>query len=197
MIENDFKPLILSDRFVDALAYAAQIHRMQMRKKTAIPYISHLMAVAGLVLEYGGDEDEAIAALLHDAPEDQGGQARLDDIRAKFGDRVANIVDACSDSLADDPAAKAPWRQRKADYHQHLREAPDPSAHLVSAADKLHNARSIAADVSQFGPNVWKRFNAGQDDSLWNYRQLIDANDKSDPRVAAIVDELQRAVSRL
>lgn len=185
---------MLTDRFVDGLVYAARVHRTQRRKATEIPYISHLMSVAALVLEHGGDEDAAIAALLHDAPEDQGGEKRLDDIRATFGDRVADIVAACSDTFEE---PKPAWRERKKKYHRHVREAKDPSVHLVSAADKLHNARATAADVRRYGAVVWKRFNAGRDESVWNYRELIEAYDTSDPRVAALVAELRQVVDEL
>lgn len=190
-------PLILSDRFSEAFVYAERVHRLQMRKKTATPYISHLMGVAAIVLEYGGDEDEAIAALLHDAAEDQGGDPRLRDIRNKFGDRVAGIVTACSDSLVEDAAAKRAWRERKAAYHAHLRAQRDPSAHLVSAADKLHNARSIVADIHRHGPDVWKRFNAGREDSICNLRQLVDCYVQDNGRISAIVAELRRVIALL
>jgi (p)ppGpp synthase/HD superfamily hydrolase len=192
------EPLILNDRFVQALEYAARVHRDQMRKKTAIPYISHLMAVSAIVLEHGGNEDEAIAALLHDAPEDQGGQATLDDIRRRFGDKVADIVQACSDAMTTDPNDKPPWRDRKSAYHAHLRGVEDKSVHLVSAADKLHNARATATDLRRYGTSVWRRFNTGRDGSLRNYEQLIEAYELSpDPHVAEVADELRRVVKEL
>lgn len=190
-------PLLLSERFTDALTYAARIHRNQMRKGTAIPYLSHLMSVAAIVLEHGGNEDEAIAALLHDAPEDQGGQKTLNDIRERFGDRVADIVESCSDSLEQKPENKQPFHERKSAYQRHLRDATDSSVLLVSAADKLHNARATAADLRRYGPDVWTRFNASREDSLWNYGQLVEAYNVSDPRVAAVVRELRRAVDEL
>lgn len=186
--------LVLTDRFAEALSYAARVHNLQWRKATQIPYVSHLMSVSAIVLEHGGDEDEATAALLHDAPEDQGGQSRLDDIRRQFGERVADIVEACSDSLTANPENKAPWRERKAAYQTHPREHPDPSVYLVSAADKLHNARATQAD----GPNVWSRFNAGREDSLWNYRELVKIYKTSnDERVRKVAKQLDDVVAQL
>jgi (p)ppGpp synthase/HD superfamily hydrolase len=150
---------ILTNRFTMALDYAAIIHACQVRKGTNnIPYLSHLLAVASLVLEQGGNEELAIAALLHDAAEDQGGEARLADIRARFGDRVADLVQMCSDSLCEDPNAKADWDGRKGDYLEHLRQSSDKDYWLVSCADKLHNARAILQDYREVGEDVWKRF---------------------------------------
>lgn len=192
--------MILTKRFDDALDYAAIVHRNQRRKGTDVPYFSHLMAVASLVLENGGDEDEAIAALLHDAAEDQGGRRELDQIRQRFGDRVAAIVEACSDSLVRNPAEKAPWHERKIAYHRQLLESGDPSALLVSAADKLHNARATLADVRTSGQSVWKRFSATREDAIWNYRALLKiyaAASKSDPRLRPLVRELRRVVADL
>ena len=161
----------LGPRFEDALVYAAQLHGEQVRKQTEVPYVSHLLAVCGLVLEDGGDEDEAIAALLHDAVEDQGGAPTLAVIRDRFGDRVADIVDGCSDT---DQTPKPPWRERKEAYLAHLADpATTPSMLRVSAADKLHNARSVAADRRDAGEAVWERFNAGRDEQLWYYRSLV------------------------
>jgi (p)ppGpp synthase/HD superfamily hydrolase len=190
---------MLSPRFENALAYAARLHRSQPRKGTDIPYVSHLLAVAGIVLENGGDEDEAIAALLHDGPEDQGGKPVLDDIREHFGPRVAAIVDACSDAMTEDPENKPPWLERKKRYLQHLRECTDQSVYLVSAADKLHNARATLSDIRNLGPSVWTRFKAGRDDSIWYYKSLVDAYDAgaSDKRVTRVVDELRRIVDDL
>ena len=150
------------------------------------------MAVSAIVLAHGGDEEEAIAALLHDAAKDQGGHWRLDDIRRRFGDEVANIVEACSDSLTDDSDKKAPWRERKATYHAHLQAHPEPSVYIVSAADKLHNARATQAE----GPAVWSSFNAGKDDSLWNYRELITIYKTcSNERVKDVATKLEEVVS--
>lgn len=165
----------LTDRFDRALLYASQVHGGQVRKNTSVPYLAHLLAVAATVLEYGGDEDMAIAALLHDAAEDQGGVRRLDDIRNRFGERVAGIVRGCSDSLVDSGQAKEDWRVRKDGYLHHL-ETADKDALLVSLADKVHNARSILRDLrkSEIGRAVWHRFKRGRDDQIWYYQALAD-----------------------
>lgn len=179
----------LGPRFDAALAYARQTHDRQVRKGTATPYVAHLLAVAATVLEYGGDEDLAIAGLLHDAVEDQGGQPRLDDIRARFGDRVAAIVLACSDSAEAEAGAKAPWRQRKLAYLRHL-ETADPDVLLVSLADKVHNARSILRDLrtAGVGPAVWRRFNATPADTVAYYAALAGAFRRRIP--GQLADEL-------
>lgn len=189
----------LTPRFEKALAYAARVHRTQARKKTAIPYISHLLAVTAIVLENGGDEDEAIAALLHDAAEDQGGRSRLDDIRVQFGERVADIVEACSDSLAEDPERKQEWKTRKERYQRHLRENRNPSVYLVSSADKLHNARATLEDLVTAGGDVWNRFEGTRLDTLWNYDELVGIYDTGprDARRHPIVRQLKRIVDGL
>ena len=189
----------LSPRFSKALAYAAHVHRNQLRKGTAIPYVSHLMAVAAIVLESGGNEDEAIAALLHDAPEDQGGRRRLADIRTQFGDRVAAIVEACSDALEENPENKPPWYKRKTAYQQHLRECPDASVYLVSAADKLHNAQATLTDLLDAGAAVWSRFSVSRTDTLWNYERLLRIYEAgpSDPRRNSIVRRLRATLESL
>ncbi len=161
----------LSDHFDSAFLLAHSLHREQPRKKTDIPYIAHLMAVTAIVLEAGGDEDLAIAALLHDAVEDQGGQLTLEIIRQRFGERVAGIVLECSDT---DIEPKPPWRARKEAYIAHLANASN-GAILVSLADKLHNARAILADYRAIGDKVWDRFKAGRDEVLWYYRELVKA----------------------
>jgi GTP pyrophosphokinase len=161
----------LSTRFEEALQYAARLHARQFRKGTAIPYLSHLLAVAGLVLEDGGSEDEAIAGLLHDAVEDQGGRPTLEEIRRLFGVEVASIVSGCTDAYE---TPKPPWRERKERYVEHILHAPG-SVRRVSAADKLHNARSLLADYRVLGESLWERFNAGRDEILWYYRALLDA----------------------
>jgi GTP pyrophosphokinase len=157
----------LGQRFQEALLYANVVHGGQLRKGTHIPYISHVLAVAAIVLEYAGNEDEAIAALLHDAVEDAGGPARLADIRARFGDAVAAIVEGCSDT---DEQPKPEWRPRKQKYIDHLKDA-SPSTRLVSAADKLANVRSIVKDYAVHGPDLWGRFNGGRE-TVWYYRAL-------------------------
>ena len=165
--------VMLTQHYADAVAYASALHANQTRKSTNIAYISHLLGVSSLVLEAGGDEDMAIAALLHDGPEDQGGQATLDEIKTRFGDRVANIVEGCSDSLTEDPDNKAPWRQRKEEYLAHLKEADDDTL-TVSLADKLHNARAIATDLMITGPSTWDRFNASAEEILWYYQAVVE-----------------------
>jgi len=160
-------------RFEAALVYAHQVHQNQRRKGTGIPYIAHILGVAALAMEYGADEDEAIAALLHDAAEDGGGEATLAEIRARFGDAVADIVLGCSDSLVEDPEDKLPWRERKENYLAHLQNA-SASVCLVSAADKLHNVRSIMRDYRQHGAEIWERFQGRRDGTLWYYETVAD-----------------------
>jgi len=165
--------VVLTPRYAEAVQYASELHAGQTRKSTNIAYISHLLGVSSLVLEAGGDEDMAIAALLHDGPEDQGGQATLDEIKTRFGDRVARIVEGCSDSLAEDPDNKEPWIERKEKYLAHLKDA-DEDTLTVSLADKLHNARAIATDLMITGPSTWDRFNAPPGDILWYYESIAD-----------------------
>ncbi|WP_417723705.1 HD domain-containing protein [Salipiger sp.] len=184
---------MLTDRFDDALTLAARLHRSQSRKGSGAPYISHLMAVCALVLEYGGDEDQAIAGLLHDAVEDQGGAAMLAEIEAAFGPRVARMVRECSDA---EDQSRIPWRTRKEDYLTGL-ATKSADALLVTTCDKLHNATAILEDLRRHGPEVWDRFTAGRDGTLWYYDGLaraITARDAAPaPRlartVAAILDE--------
>jgi (p)ppGpp synthase/HD superfamily hydrolase len=180
MTDDNTRPsAVLTERYAQAVAYASQLHANQVRKSTTIPYISHLLGVSSLVLEAGGDEDMAIAALLHDGPEDQGGQATLDEIRATFGDRVAHIVEGCTDSLADDPENKAPWKQRKLDYLAHLKHA-DRDTLTVSVADKLHNARAIGTDLVIQGASTWERFNSSREEILWYYQGILEIALQSD-----------------
>ena len=160
-------------RFEAALVYAHQVHQNQRRKGTGIPYIAHVLGVASLAIEYGATEDEAIAALLHDAAEDGGGEATLAEIRASFGDAVADIVLGCSDSLVEDPEDKLPWRDRKENYLAHLENASS-SVCLVSAADKLHNVRSIMRDYREHGEEIWERFQGRRDGTLWYYETVAD-----------------------
>ena len=159
----------LTERFEDALIYSNKLHAGQLRKGSQVPYIAHLLGVAGLVLEDGGDEDEAIAALLHDAVEDQGGLGTLNEIRMRYGSRVAEIVLSVSDAYED---PKPPWRERKEDYIASIRTA-DLSAIRVSLADKVYNARASLMDIEQEGESGWSRFNGGKDGTLWYYHQLI------------------------
>jgi (p)ppGpp synthase/HD superfamily hydrolase len=170
---------VLTDRFDRALLYATHVHGGQVRKETTIPYVAHLLAVVATVLEYGGSEDMAIAGLLHDAAEDQGGEPRLADIRNRFGDRVADIVRACSDSVANTAAGqqKDDWRTRKMRYIEHLKTV-DRETRLVSLSDKVHNARSILRDLRkpEIGSAVWGRFGKRpKEDTLWYYRELANA----------------------
>lgn len=181
----------LSARFDEALAYAHEAHRDQLRKGTGIPYISHLMAVAGLVLEHGGDEDTAIAALLHDVIEDGGGDEARQEICRRFGQRVVDIVNECTDA---EVIPKPPWRERKEKYIAHLGHA-SLQARLVSAADKLHNARAILADYRVVGEALWERFNADRDGVLWYYQSLVAAFKEGG--TSPIIEELERVVNEL
>lgn len=159
---------MVSDRFDEALVFASRLHRDQHRKGTDIPYVSHLLSVAALVLEHGGNEDQAIAALLHDAVEDQGGEPVLQEIRRRFGDAVAQIVADCTDAWTEE---KSDWRPRKEAYLAAL-PSKDPNSLLVSLADKTHNARAILNDYRQVGDDLWTRFRGGKDGTLWYYRTL-------------------------
>jgi GTP pyrophosphokinase len=186
--------MTLTTRFEDALVFAAQLHREQRRKSTDVPYIAHLLAVTALVLEYGGDEDTAIAALLHDAIEDQGGAATRELIRERFGRRVVAIVDGASDT---DETPKPPWRDRKERYLAHLATAP-PEVLLVTTADKLHNARAILADYRVQGEALWARFNAGREEQLWFYRSMVQTLTAAAPAsLRPMVEELARVVDEL
>jgi (p)ppGpp synthase/HD superfamily hydrolase len=180
---------MLTARFDDALVYASTLHRTQRRKGAAIPYFSHLMAVAALVLEEGGDEDQAIAGLLHDAVEDQGGEPTFREIRARYGDGVAQIVADCTDAWGE---PKPPWRERKEAYIAHL-----PSAHrrslLVSLADKTHNAQSIRRDYEGIGDALWDRFKGGKAGTLWYYGTLSRLFDELTP--GRLATELRRTVA--
>ncbi|MFH1634991.1 MAG: HD domain-containing protein [Chloroflexota bacterium] len=187
----DNSPTALTPRFQEALVFATQLHARQLRKGSAVPYIAHLLSVTGLVLEAGGDEDEAIAALLHDAVEDQGGLDTLADIRCCFGDRVAAIVEGCSDAYT---IPKPPWQQRKEKYIAHLREA-SPEVRRVSLADKLHNARSILRDLHKDCAATWDKFNGGKDGTLWYYRTLVQIF--SEVENDFMVDELARVVAQM
>jgi (p)ppGpp synthase/HD superfamily hydrolase len=181
----------LTARFSEALAYAGQLHAEQVRKGSGVPYLAHLLSVAAIVLEHGADEDEAIAALLHDAVEDQGGDVARQEIRGRFGRRVADIVDGCTDA---DTIPKPPWRARKETYLAHLVDA-DRSVHLVCAADKLHNARSLVEDYRACGELLWNRFSGGKTGTLWYYRAVTTVLATAGQN--ALVEELQRTVAEL
>ena len=165
--------LTTTARFVSAMTYAHHVHKDQRRKGTGIPYIAHVLGVTAIAIEYGATEDEAIAALLHDAAEDGGGEATLAEIRAQFGDAVGDIVLGCSDSLVEDPEDKLPWLERKENYLAHLEHASQPVC-LVSAADKLHNVRSIIRDYHEHGDVIWDRFQGRRDGTLWYYETVAD-----------------------
>lgn len=160
----------LTERFEEALVYATQLHSQQIRKGSGVPYISHLLSVAALVLEDGGNEDEAIAALLHDAIEDQGGDKIRQEIQQKFGQEVVSIVNGCTDA---EVIPKPPWRERKQQYIAKMRDA-SPEVRRVSMADKLHNARSILADYYRGDKDIWSRFKGGKEGTLWYFRSLIE-----------------------
>lgn len=186
----------LTSRFADALAYAFKIHSGQTRKGSDTPYVAHLMSVAALALEHGASEDEAIAALLHDAIEDQGGMPTREEISRRFGSLVAHIVEGCTDA---DTIPKPPWRARKERFLSGL-TAASPSVKLVCAADKLHNARSLVEDYRSIGDELWHRFSGGKEGTLWYYRAVADAlaENKTNPLVAKLrlaVAELEQLVA--
>ncbi len=181
----------LAQRFEDALVFAAQLHARQTRKGSEVPYISHLLSVTGLALEHGADEDEAIAALLHDAVEDQGGKETLREIGGRFGERVAQIVQECSDA---DEVPKPPWRERKEAYIARL-STVSPSARLISGADKLHNSRATLMDYRRFGEHLWGRFSATRNELLWYYRSVADILREFEN--SPLTEELHRTVSEM
>lgn len=184
--------MALTPRFEDALVFAARLHGGDTRKGTTIPYVSHVLGVAAIALEQGANEDEAIAALLHDTVED----AKRDpesirmEIRRRFGSAMLDIVDGCTDGIPPKP----PFRERKERYIAHLPEA-SPSIRLVSASDKLYNARAILNDYRAIGEALWARFNGGRSGTLWYYRALADAFRKLGP--SRLAEELDRVVSEL
>jgi (p)ppGpp synthase/HD superfamily hydrolase len=182
--------MLLGERFCEALPWAARLHADQLRKVSGTPYVAHLLRVAGIVLDHGGGEDEAIAALLHDAIEDQGGAPTGVEIGRRFGPRVLEIVAACTDA---DQVPKPPWRTRKEAYIERLRSAP-AAVRLVSAADKLDNARSLVADYRRLGESLWQHFRGGRDGTLWYYRSVIEA---LKPAGGPLVDELALVVAEL
>lgn len=181
----------LSNKFQEALQYAAKIHNEQLRKGTEVPYVSHLLGVASIALEYGANEDEAIGALLHDAGEDCGGEERIRDIEKKFGEKVAAIVWGCTDTVEN---PKPDWQTRKEKYIASV-ATKSKSVRLVSAADKLHNARSILRDYLLLDEELWSRFTGGKDGTLWYYRELVRAFKKAGD--GPLIDELDRVVSEI
>lgn len=178
-----------------ALDYAAEAHQHQIRKGTNIAYLSHLLGVASLVIEHGGDEPQAIAALLHDVVEDCGPEHELP-VRERFGDRVAEIVLQCTDGVPDETGQKPPWRERKQAYLHHLATEVTDDALLVSACDKLHNARAIAADAA-CGHEVFERFTAGREGTLWYYDSLLGIYETRMGPGASLPIELRWAVERM
>jgi len=201
--EEHHSAFALSSRFTQAADYARQIHR-GWRKGTQVPYMAHLLGVASIVMGEVGHvpfavtEDMIIAALLHDAVEDEGGLPRLQDIEAKFGKEVAKIVEGCTDSFEIAPYRKLPWGHRKASYIKRLREEGDESEGtlLVSAADKLYNARAILEEYGELGAEVWKRFNRGRDEQLWYFDRLLEVYETKCPQWR-IIKELKRVVAEL
>lgn len=187
--------MFLSERFTEALIYATKLHETQTRKGSGVPYVTHLLAVASITLEYGGNEEEAIAALLHDAIEDQGGAPIREKIRQLFGETVTEIVQGCTDT---DLTPKPSWRERKEAYISHLPQA-SASIRLVSAADKLHNARCVLKDYRLIREEIWQYFHGKKEGTLWYYRALITAfrQGESSPRITPLIDELDRVVSTL
>ncbi len=181
----------LSAKFEEALVYATRVHGGQLRKKTEVPYIGHLLGVAAIAMEYGANETEAIAALLHDAVEDRGGPPRQREIEKRFGKKVSAIVAGCTDT---DKTPKPPWRKRKERYIEHLKTASD-STRLVSASDKLHNARAIVHNFREVGDEVWLRFKAGKEGCLWYYRALVTAFQEHGP--SELINELDRVVTEM
>ena len=190
-LQRPYSGINLGSRFIRAFQFAGEKHAGQTRKASTIPYIAHLMGVASLVLEAGGDEDLAVAALLHDVVEDCGGAPMLEEVRRRFGARVAKVVDGCTDA---DTYPKPPWRDRKEKYLRHLKTA-DADTRLVSAADKLNNVRSILGDYRELGESVWSRFNGGRDGTLWYYRALLEEFLRAEPN--RVVRELDLAVREL
>jgi (p)ppGpp synthase/HD superfamily hydrolase len=183
----------LTVRFDEAFAYAHQVHATHTRKGNGVPYIGHLMGVASIVIDDGGTEDEAIAALLHDAPEDRGGRERLEEIRTRFGDTVARIVEDCTDSWT---TPKAPWAERKQQYAEHARTLSPPSLR-VSSADKVHNAYAILRDLRNVGDRVWERFNANADEIVAYYRSLVRSyREAGGGRLVDELDRIVRAIER-
>jgi (p)ppGpp synthase/HD superfamily hydrolase len=185
---------MLTERFDDALVFASDAHRTHTRKATGVPYVSHLLAVASIALEAGADEDVAIAALLHDSVEDRG--VSLEQLRTRFGDTVASIVAEVTET-SEHP--KPPWRPRKEAYLAHL-ETASPGALVVSAADKLHNVRTMVAELLAAGPSLWSRFRAGPDEQVWFHRAVADVIARRLPgpladALAATVDDLAAAIA--
>jgi (p)ppGpp synthase/HD superfamily hydrolase len=191
--ERSIEKPVLTNRFVEALGYAAELHLLQRRKGKGQPYVGHLLGVAAIVIQHGGGEDEVIAALLHDAVEDQGGLPRLDEIREKFGERVARIVDGCTDSY-EVSGEKREWGERMRAYIEKVAQELE-DVRLVSAADKLANAREILSDYRVEGDAVFQRFSGRKTGTLWYYRTLVNVFRKAGSN--SLIDELDRVVTEL
>jgi (p)ppGpp synthase/HD superfamily hydrolase len=197
--EQYHRPLHFTERLTQAVDYARHLH-IERRKGTGIPYMAHLFGVASLVMGEAGltdfpvTEDMVVAALLHDAVEDHGGAARLEDIRQNFGENVRRMVEGLSDTLAEDPEQKESWEQRKEAYLKRLRDEP-ADVRLISAADKLYNARAILEDYRLIGPEIWKRFKRARKLQLWYYKALLDVFKEGGKM--RIIDELERVVREL
>jgi (p)ppGpp synthase/HD superfamily hydrolase len=194
---SDDRPWQDFDLVQRAAVFAAETHALDLRKGTTVPYLSHLWSVAALVLEHGGSDEQVAAGLLHDVVEDHGGRARLEQVRGRFGDEVARLVEALSDTVVDTTsgAAKPPWRERKTAYLAHL-AAVDERIALVSACDKLHNARSIVADLRAEGAALWGRFTETDPErQLWYYDGLVAALTPKVP--ARLGGELARTVAEM
>ncbi len=198
---DDDRLVILGPRFEEALAYATDLHRVQLRKGGSIPYVGHLLIVTGTVIEWGGDEDQAIAALLHDAVEDQGHSGETAaEIRRRFGDRVAAFVEGLGGT---DECPKPPWKQRRKDYFEKLKDE-DFEVVLISAADKLHNSRAILSDFIEKGDELWKRFTIKDQSGLpqlWYFRELLEIyEERLPPRftrdLRSVVEDLAARVGR-
>jgi GTP pyrophosphokinase len=187
------KPWLYSERLLLALDTAARMHAAQLRKGTAIPYLTHLIGTCSIAYEYGADEDEAIAALLHDAIEDVQPTEAARATVATFGERVLRIVEGCTDA---DTHPKPPWKKRKQAYIDHLTDA-DASVLLVSASDKVHNARSIVRDLRVNGDAIWKRFGGRRDGTLWYYRELVTAFRANPAHRPLLIYELERTVTEM
>lgn len=182
---------MLTERISEALALAVEAHDGQKRKGTSIPYIAHPMGVASIALDHGADEDQAMAALLHDAVED-GGSQYAKRIREQFGDRVADIVEGCTDGVPDANGEKEAWLPRKERYIAHLKSATDDVL-LVSGSDKLHNARAIVEDLLRIGPAVFDRFTATQEQTIWYYEALANVfSSRETPIASSLIETVQR-----
>lgn len=186
----------ISPRLYQALELAFQLHGHDARKQSAVPYLAHLLAVCALVQQDGGDEDEAIAALLHDALEDKPQQISRQEILSLFGAHVLAIIETATDTPPDyQGGTKPPWRGRKENYLAHVRRS-NPALLRVTIADKLDNARAILADYRRLGESVWERFNAGEDDQLWYYQSALAAFESAGVR-GPLINELKRVVGLL